>query len=343
MNLILNFIFIFYIGSTIGWLVELIFRRIVHGKWVNPGFLIGPYLPIYGFGLCALTGIYLMFYNLKLPSIIIILLMGASMTLIELIGGLSFVNKPVKLWDYSNRWGNYKGIICPLFSLIWTIIGAIYYYFIAGFIIEKIEWFHNNMSFSFILGFFSGIIIIDYIYSTKMLSKIKKYAKENNIEIKTETLPAKKVSDSETHQLHVVIHPDINGFGRLFGGRLLEWIDEVAGATARRHCGRDATTVAIDNLYFKSGAYLNDIIVLIGKVTHVGHTSMEVRVDTYREEQDGTRHPINRAYFVMVAMGDNGKPTPVPGLILENEGERMEWDNAIKRRELRLVRKKEGF
>jgi acyl-CoA hydrolase len=50
-----------------------------------------------------------------------------------------------------------------------------------------------------------------------------------------------------------------------------------------------------------------------------------------------------RAYFVMVAMGDNGKPTPVPGLILENEGERMEWDNAIKRRELRLVRKKEGF
>ena len=159
--------------------------------------------------------------------------------------------------------------------------------------------------------------------------------KENNIEIKTETLPAKKVSASETHQLHVVIHPDINGFGRLFGGRLLEWIDEVAG--------RDATTVAIDNLYFKSGAYLNDIIVLIGKVTHVGHTSMEVRVDTYREEQDGTRHPINRAYFVMVAMGDDGKPTPVPGLILENDGERMEWDNAIKRRELRLVRKKEGF
>ena len=131
----------------------------------------------------------------------------------------------------------------------------------------------------------------------------------------------------------------MNGYGNLdfdAFGRLLEWIDEVAGATARRHCGRDATTVAIDNLYFKSGAYLNDIIVLIGKVTHVGHTSMEVRVDTYREEQDGTRHPINRAYFVMVAMGDDGKPTPVPGLILE-------WDNAVKRRELRLVRKKEGF
>ena len=162
-------------------------------------------------------------------------------------------------------------------------------------------------------------------------------------ELNEQELTPKKVSDSETQQLRVVIYPDINGFGRLFGGKLLAWIDEVAGATARRHCGRNATTVAIDNLYFKSGAYLNDIIVLIGKVTHVGRTSMEVRVDTYIEDADGTRHPINRAYFVMVAMGDNGKPTPVPGLILENEGERMEWDNAIKRRELRLVRKKEGF
>lgn len=160
---------------------------------------------------------------------------------------------------------------------------------------------------------------------------------------KNEAMEGKRVSDSETEQLRVVIYPDINGFGRLFGGRLLAWIDEVAGATARRHCGRDATTVAIDNLHFKAGAFLNDIIVIIGKVTYVGNTSMEVRVDTYKEDVDGTRHPINRAYFCMVAMGDDGRPTKVPPLILENDGERMEWENAIKRRELRLMRKKEGF
>lgn len=156
-------------------------------------------------------------------------------------------------------------------------------------------------------------------------------------------LKPKKVSDSATEQIRVVIYPDINGFGRLFGGKLLSWIDEVAGATARRHCSCNATTAAIDNLAFKSGAYLNDIIVLIGKVTHVGRTSMEVRVDTYIEDADGTRRPINRAYFVMVAMGEDGNPTPVPPLILENDGERMEWENAEKRRELRLMRKKEGF
>ena len=188
MNLFLNFIFIFYIGSTAGWIIELIFRRIVHGSFVNPGALIGPYLPIYGFGLCALTAIYLLFANMNCPPIVIILLMGLSMTVIEFIGGLTFVNKPVKLWDYSNEWGNYKGIICPLFSFIWTVIGAFYYYVLAGFILDKLEWFNNNLSFSIILGIFSGIILIDFIYSNKILSKIRKYAADNNIEVRYEEL-----------------------------------------------------------------------------------------------------------------------------------------------------------
>ena len=144
-------------------------------------------------------------------------------------------------------------------------------------------------------------------------------------------------------QHRIVMPPDINGFGRLFGGQLLTWIDEVAGATARRHCGRDATTVAIDNTYFKSGVYLNDIVVLIGKITHVGKTSMEVRIDTYREDWEGKRYPINRAYFVMVCMGKDDKPMEVPGLILENDGERMEWETAVRRRELRLSRRQEGY
>ena len=156
-------------------------------------------------------------------------------------------------------------------------------------------------------------------------------------------LKAKKVSDSLTEQVRIVISPDINSFGRLFGGQLLKWIDEVAGATARRHCGHNATTAAIDNLQFKSGAFLNDVIVIIGRVTHVGNTSMEIRVDTYIEDTDGSRTPINRAYFVMVCMDENDKPTPAPQLILESPEEEMEWENAKKRRELRLLRRKEGF
>lgn len=73
------------------------------------------------------------------------------------------------------------------------------------------------------------------------------------------------------------------------------------------HCGYEITTAAIDNnLNFKHAAYLNQTVVLVGRVTFTGRTSMEVRVDTYVEELDGTRRMINRAYVVMVAIDEKG-------------------------------------
>ena len=188
MTVFLQIVFIFYLGSTFGWTIELFFRRIVHKKWVNPGFLIGPYLPIYGFGLVFLTIIYYIFQSQSINPIIIILLMGFVMTLIELIGGLISLKNKIRLWDYRDRWLNYKGIICPLFSVIWTIVGALYYYIIAENIINALDWFSENIAFSYILGIFTGLIIIDAFYSCKLYSKIKKYAKENNIIIKYEQL-----------------------------------------------------------------------------------------------------------------------------------------------------------
>ena len=188
MTVFLQIVFIFYLGSTFGWTIEFFFRRIVHKKWVNPGFLIGPYLPIYGFGLVFLTIIYFIFQSQSINPIIIILLMGFVMTLIELIGGLISLKNKIRLWDYRDRWLNYKGIICPLFSVIWTIVGALYYYIIVENIINALDWFSENIAFSYILGIFTGLIIIDAFYSCKLYSKIKKYAKENNIIIKYEQL-----------------------------------------------------------------------------------------------------------------------------------------------------------
>ena len=156
-------------------------------------------------------------------------------------------------------------------------------------------------------------------------------------------MEAKRVADSKTEQTYYVRYPYLNSMNRLFGGQLLSWIDEVAGLVGRRHSGQNVITACIDNLHFKLGANLNDMVVLVGRVTHVGNSSIEVRVDTYREANDGTRTPINRAYLVMVAIGEDGRPTKVPGLILENPAEEMEWENAIRRRELRLKRKQEGY
>ncbi|GAA0799421.1 acyl-CoA thioesterase [Clostridium sp. AF19-22AC] len=153
----------------------------------------------------------------------------------------------------------------------------------------------------------------------------------------------RRVADSRVETVHMVRPNHLNAAGRLFGGILMQWLDDVAGLVAKRHTRGNIITASVDNLRFIQGAYQKDVIVIIGKVTYVGNTSMEVRVDTYVENMDGMRRPINRAYFTMVALDDNDKPTRVPRLILEGEEERAEWEAAEKRREMRIKRKEEGF
>lgn len=155
--------------------------------------------------------------------------------------------------------------------------------------------------------------------------------------------PAKKVSDSMTEQQYLLRPAHINPYGRLFGAQLLKWIDEVAGIVAVRHCNAIVTTAAIDNLQFKDPAYSGQMIVLLGQVTYVGRTSMEVRVDTYTEALDGTRKMINRAYLTMVAINNAGQAIEVPSLILETDEQRAEHEAAIKRKEMRKQRTLERF
>ena len=156
-------------------------------------------------------------------------------------------------------------------------------------------------------------------------------------------LISKRVEDSVTESTHIVMPSHLNGANRLFGGILMQWIDETAGIVAMRHAQANVTTAAVDNLKFLKGAYPNDLVVVRGKVTYVGRTSMEVRVDTYVESLDGIRRPINRAYFVMVAIDENDRPTPVPKLIVESPQEIAEWEMAKLRNQMRKQRKTEGF
>ena len=151
----------------------------------------------------------------------------------------------------------------------------------------------------------------------------------------------KRVSESRTEQIQIVMPAHINGYGRLFGGQLMQWIDVVAAVCARRHANRTITTVSVDNLHFKAAAHIEDLVVLIGQVTYVGNTSMEVRVDTFVEQIDGVKNLVNQAYFVMVALDENERPTTVPGLILETEEERAEWEAGQRRSNLRRQRRRE--
>ena len=196
MNRFLILAFLFFIGCMIGWGIEVIFRRFQPDnkdrKWINPGFLVGPYLPIYGFGLCTLyllAGLekYIHVDNHILQKLLLFLVMAIAMTAIEFVAGEIFILKMhVKLWDYTNSKGNYKGIICPLFSFFWAVLGSVYYFLIHPYVLHSLEWFSKNLVFSFVIGFFYGVFCIDICYSFKIASKIKKFAEDNNMVIRYE-------------------------------------------------------------------------------------------------------------------------------------------------------------
>ena len=157
--------------------------------------------------------------------------------------------------------------------------------------------------------------------------------------------PLRSVRVSEERQTHLIMNGDINGNKRLFGGRLLEWIDQAAAITAMRHSGMLITTASIDNLQFLAGATVGELLVIEAKLTYVGKTSMEIRVDTYIEERaNGIKRPINKAYLTEVCIDDAGKPVMVPyGISVNTEEERIEYEGAIKRLALRKDRRQKGI
>ena len=152
-------------------------------------------------------------------------------------------------------------------------------------------------------------------------------------------LSPKRSADSLTHHVEIVLAGDLNGYDRLFGGRLMQWIDVVAAVVARRHAGCEVTTAAVDHLEFQAAAYVNETIYMEGRITYVGRTSMEVRVDTFVESLEGERRRVNRAYLILVALDpQTHQPTPVPPLLLETEEDFAEWEAAAVRAQARKKR-----
>ncbi len=201
MNLPLALAFLFFIGSAFGWVLELFFRRFFSAanperKWINPGFCVGPYLPLYGSGLCILFLLARLegFIHIRNPvavKLILFAAMAVCMTAIEYIAGfvsLKFFN--LRLWDYRSEWGNIQGIICPKFSFYWSVMGAGYYFLIDPHILGALEWLSKNLAFSFFIGLFFGFFIIDVCYSSQIVVKIKRYADENNVIVRYEQLKA---------------------------------------------------------------------------------------------------------------------------------------------------------
>lgn len=199
MNILLILAFLFFIGSALGWIMELFFRRFVSSanpekKWINPGFCTGPYVPLYGCGLCIMYLIcrlenYHIISDPLWSRIAFFAFAAAAMTLIEYIAGVfCFRVTKVRLWDYSSEWGNYKGIICPKFSLIWAVLCAAYYFFIDPYILGALDWLSHNLAFSFFIGLFFGVFTIDVAHASQLTRKLYRFAKENDVIVRYESI-----------------------------------------------------------------------------------------------------------------------------------------------------------
>lgn len=150
-------------------------------------------------------------------------------------------------------------------------------------------------------------------------------------------MQAKKPNDSEISMSELVLPNDTNLLGNLLGGRLMHWIDIAGGMAASRHANSVVVTAAVDSLVFDEPVHLGEIVRLNATLTWVGRSSMEVKVEVYAENIETKQvRKTNEAYLVYVALDKNRRPKEVPQLILETEEEKKEFENAQKRREIRL-------
>ncbi|MBQ8564042.1 MAG: putative ABC transporter permease [Firmicutes bacterium] len=211
MNKLLILAFLFFIGCMVGWGIEVLYRRYkrsnVTKKWVNPGFLTGPWLPLYGCGLCllylmaGLEGTVLMQDVTVGSKILLFAGMALVMTLLEYIAGLIFIKgMNIKLWDYSNEPFNLQGIICLRFSIYWAILGAVYYFLIHPRILEALNWFAQNLAFSFVVGMFYGVFLVDLVYSLNIVAKVRQFAVENQLQVRYEELKLQIQMDTEARE-----------------------------------------------------------------------------------------------------------------------------------------------
>jgi acyl-CoA hydrolase len=154
----------------------------------------------------------------------------------------------------------------------------------------------------------------------------------------------RSVKASTTVLVHWMSVVDTNNAGFVHGGTVLKLCDEAAGIAAIRHSSRRVVTAGLDRVTFVEPIEQGDLVTLTASVNAVWRTSMEVGVRVTAERPRGAntapRH-TNTAYFTMVALDDDGRPSPVPPLRSESEDEQRREREAQVRRRNRLTEREE--
>ncbi|HVX02185.1 MAG TPA: acyl-CoA thioesterase [Nitrososphaera sp.] len=151
-------------------------------------------------------------------------------------------------------------------------------------------------------------------------------------------LKAKSPSESEAETTVLMMPPDANPMGNVFGGVILKHVDLIAGIVAKRHVGHpNVVTAAMDRMTFLKPVFIGNALVLSARINYVKRSSMEVEVTVESEDYDnGKRVGTGTAFVTLVALDKRGKTTEVPPLLLETDEDKKRFLEGEKRMQQRL-------
>jgi acyl-CoA hydrolase len=152
----------------------------------------------------------------------------------------------------------------------------------------------------------------------------------------------KRVSESTTTSVRIMMPTDANIRGNVFGGSIMKYMDEIAAVVAFRHAKKNVVTASIDRMNFLAPVYLGNLLVLKASVNYVGKTSMEIGVRMEAEDLiTGQVTHAGSCFLTYVALDDEGRPTAVEPVLPVSSDEKRRYNEAATRRRLREVERAE--
>ncbi len=150
---------------------------------------------------------------------------------------------------------------------------------------------------------------------------------------------SRPVSYSRTSMTELIMPNDTNPLGNLMGGYLMRWMDIAGGICAARHCGAHCVTASVDNVSFAKPIRLGDVITIKASVTRAFQTSVEIYLEVFTTSAFGADlEKSNHAYMTFVALdARTSRPKKIPHVIPETPEEKVLFEGATRRREVRLV------
>lgn len=151
-------------------------------------------------------------------------------------------------------------------------------------------------------------------------------------------LDPKPAADSRVMLHHLMMPEHANALGNVHGGVIMRLVDEAGALCAMRHARRPCVTISIDSMTFRQPVHLGELLICTANVTWVGRTSIETSVHVVSEHPiTGVTSHTNSAFVVYVALGEDGRPTPVPGLVLASDEDLRSFEDGAARQTRRIA------